>query len=126
MPKTKPKVLLIEDDPDQIDLYSARFSIGGIDLLVAQDGKSGIEKALTDQPDLILLDIVMDDIDGIEVLKMLKSNQETKKIPVIMLSNLTKKELIQKSKQLGAMDFWSKTDVLPAMMVTKIKKILKT
>lgn len=121
----KIKILLIEDDPDQIFLYTAKFTMEGFDLVSAKNGLEGISKATNEKPDLILCDIVMDDMGGIEVLEKLKADKATKKIPIVMLTNLIKKDLMRKSEELGAVGFWAKTDVLPQELVNRVKKILK-
>ncbi len=119
------KVLLIEDDPDQIFLYTTKFKLENIDAVNAPSGAKGIEMAASEQPNLILLDMLMDDMGGIEVLTKLKADAKTKKIPVVMLTNLIKKELIDQAKALGAIDFWPKAEVMPSEIVERVKKILK-
>lgn len=119
------KILLIEDDPDQIFLYSTQFKLENLELLVAQTGKEGLEKIKKEIPDLILLDILLSDINGIEILKKIKEDSTTKKIPVILLTNLIKKELIDKGKKYGALDFWLKTEIMPKEIIKRVKKILK-
>lgn len=120
-----PKILLIEDDPDQVLLYTTQFKLDGLNLLTTLTGREGLIKSETERPDLILLDIVLTDIDGMVVLEKLKENPSTRKIPVILLSNLIKKDLINRGKQLGALDFWAKTEVMPKEIVRRVKKILK-
>ncbi|HLD27998.1 MAG TPA: response regulator [Patescibacteria group bacterium] len=119
------KILLIEDDPDQVELYSAKFQMEGLDIITAGDGRLGLALAAKDRPDLILLDIVMDDMDGLEVLRRLKQDKKTANIPVVLLTNLIKKNLIKESRELGAVGFWSKTEIMPQQIVDRIRKILK-
>lgn len=121
----KAKILLIEDDPDQIFLYTAKFTMEGFDLVSARNGLEGLAKAVSEAPDFILCDIVMDDMGGMEVLEKLKTDKATKKIPIVMLTNLIKKDLMRKAEELGAVGFWAKTDVLPQELVDRTKKILK-
>src|SRR3989339_492151 len=80
------KVLVIDDEPDIGLLLEARISSKGYDVLVAQDGLEGLERAAKEQPALIILDILMPRMDGHQVLKQLKSQPETKNIPVIGLT----------------------------------------
>ena len=122
--KTSQKILLIEDDSDQVYLYTVKFQLEGLNLVTAKNGVEGLEKVRQEKPDLILLDIVMKDMDGMEVLENLKKDATTKDIPVVLLTNLVKKELLGKAKQLGAVDFWSKTEVMPKDAVERIRKIL--
>lgn len=121
--KTK-KVLLIEDDPDQISLYRAVFELAGLKLLTATNGIKGLAAAKENKPDLILCDLVMDTMDGMEVLKRLKADAQTKNIPVVMLTNLNKKSLYLQAENLGALDFWAKTEVMPQEIISRIEKII--
>ena len=122
--KVNKKILLIEDDPDQVFLYLTKFKMEGLKLLTAKNGVEGLAMAKKEKPDIILLDIVMDEMDGMEVLERLKKDNATKNIPVVLLTNLVKKELLEKSKQMGAIGFWSKTEVLPKDAVDRVKAIL--
>ncbi|HQA63726.1 MAG TPA: response regulator [bacterium] len=119
-----PKVLLIEDDPDQISLYRTVFKLAGLKLLEATNGSKGLVAAKKNKPDLILCDLVMDTMDGMEVLKRLKADPETKNIPVVMLTNLNKKSLYLQAETLGALDFWAKTEVMPQEIISRVRKII--
>ena len=72
--KVNKKILLIEDDPDQVFLYLTKFKMEGLKLLTAKNGVEGLAMAKKEKPDIILLDIVMDEMDGMEVLERLKKN----------------------------------------------------
>ena len=121
--KTK-KVLLIEDDPDQVSLYRTAFELAGIELLEAANGIKGLAVAKEERPNLILCDLVMDTMDGMEVLKRLKADAQTKNIPVVMLTNLNKKSLYLQAENLGALDFWAKTEVMPQEIISRVEKII--
>ena len=125
MPKIKSKILLIEDDPDQVFIYQTKFNLEGFNFISAKNGQEGLAAAQTKKPDLILLDMIMAQTNGLEVLQNLKNDSKTKKIPVVLLSNLFKKDLVDKAKNIGALDFWSKTGVLPSELVDRVRKILK-
>lgn len=124
MPTKKSKILFIEDDVDQIFLYQSKFELEGFEFLTARYGRDGLAIAVEKQPDLILLDLVLIKEDGMEVLKKLKENEKTKKMPVIILTNLAKKDLAEKSKELGAIDFIVKAEVTPTDVVSKVKEVL--
>lgn len=119
------KVLLIEDDQDQITIYGVAFEKSGLDFEWVDNGRDGLAQAIGWHPDFILLDIKMEEMDGIEVLKKLKETGETKDIPVIMLTNVFKKDLGRQVKEMGAMDVWEKTRVLPPEVVRRVKAILE-
>ena len=80
------KVLVIDDEPDVVFLMETRLESRGHKMLSANNGKAGIALAKKEQPDLILLDIMMPEMDGFKVLEMLKSDPLTKNIPVIGLT----------------------------------------
>ena len=119
------KILLVEDDPDQIYLYKTRLQMEKFKIVEAHNGKQGIEIAKQEMPDFILLDLVMEDMSGMKVLEALKKDKKTKKIPIVLLTNLIKKALIDQATKLGAVGFWPKTEVLPEEIVCRIKKIIK-
>lgn len=124
MPNNKTKILFIEDDRDQIFLYQTKFELEGFEFLTARYGCEGLIIAVEKQPDLILLDLVLIKEDGMEILKQLKENGKTKKIPVIILTNLAKKDLAEKGKELGAVDFIVKAQTTPSEIVERVRKIL--
>lgn len=121
----KPKILLIEDDPDQRLMYGVKFESEGYTFITANNGPKGLTLAKQEQPDLILLDIVMDEMDGLEVLKRLKSDPATKDVKVLLLSNLVVEEKIDEGKKLGALDFIVKSQVLPSDLVKIVKGYIK-
>lgn len=84
------KILLIDDDPKMLKAFFDKFSREGFEVVTASSGVVGIDLAKKECPDLILLDILMPGIDGIEVLKRLKDSSETQNIPVAMLTVLDK------------------------------------
>lgn len=125
MPTKKNRILFIEDDVDQIFLYQSKFELEGFEFLTARYGRDGLAIAAEKQPDLILLDLVLIKEDGMEVLKQLKENEKTKKITVIILTNLAKKDLAEKGKELGAIGFIIKSQTVPSDIVRIVKEALK-
>lgn len=123
--KNMSKILFIEDDQDQIFLYQTKFELEGFEFIAARHGNEGINLAIEKQPDLILLDLVLIKEDGMEVLKKLKEDKKTSNIPVIILTNLAKKDLAQKGKDLGAVDFVVKSQTVPSDVVRIVKGVLK-
>lgn len=119
------KILLIDDDQAILTVFSTVLKRQGYDVITASDGQSGIDKAKTDKPDMIFLDQVLPDIQGNDVLKMLKEDLETKEIPVAMLSNFGQNELIQKAISGGAVDYIRKYQIEPDYLDTKIKEIAR-
>ncbi len=123
--KTAGRVLmLIEDDPLLINMYQTKFSTEGFQVFTATDGEAGIKLLEAEKPDIILLDIMMPKLDGIEVLRRIKQNPQLKNTPVLMLSNLSEAAKQQEAKTLGAKDFIVKANFTPTQVVDKVKKHL--
>jgi len=118
-------VLIIEDDEFFRELVSKNLSSNGFGVLGAIDGEKGVEKAKESKPDLILLDLLLPNLSGFEVLSALKQNSDTSSIPVIILSNLSSKEDIEKGLKLGASDFLIKSQFASEEIIEKIKSFIK-
>lgn len=118
------KVLMIEDNLDQAYLYQTAFRLQDVDVSVANSGSLGLEIARNDKPAVIILDIIMEGMNGQEVLRRLKNDDTTKKIPVLVLTNLDKEAGESEMKILGAEKYWSKTEVTPAELVVRVKAYL--
>jgi PleD family two-component response regulator len=119
------KVLIVDDDENLSAVFEAALQKDGLETVFALNGKSGIDKAKLEKPDLVLLDQVLPDISGNEVLKTLKADLETQKIPVLMLSNFSQEELVREAINSGAMDYIFKYQIEPQDLVNKVKQALK-
>ncbi len=122
MPK---KILLIEDEDMLRELITKRLTIGGYEIIQSTDGISGLKAAQEQRPDLVLLDIVLPGIDGFEVLEKIKNDASLSRMPVVMLSNLSQKNDIEKALKLGAVDYFIKINFTSEEVLEKIKNILK-
>lgn len=120
----KIKILLVEDDPFLLSMYSTKFEIEGFEVITADDGEKGLKAANQEGADIILLDILMPNMNGFEVLEKLKAQEKTRDIPVILLTNLNQKDEIEKGMVLGAADYMIKAHFMPSEVVAKIKKVL--
>ena len=120
-----PKILIIEDDPLISRMYQSVFKFEHFEVQVARDGESGLKKLKKFTPHLILLDIMMPKMTGIDVLKAIKANPETKNIPVIVLTNLAGQQDAQMALQLGAVKFIIKSSHKPREVVADVKLILE-
>jgi DNA-binding response OmpR family regulator len=116
----KKRILIAEDEKPLSHALELKLSFSGFDITVVNNGDDAVSTASKEDFDLILLDIVMPGKNGFEVLEELK--KIGKKIPVIMLSNLSQQEDIEKAKQLGAVDFFIKSDTPLSDIVTMVKK----
>ena len=118
-------ILFIEDDQDQQRLYGLAFKKAGFRVLQALSGEDGIKIAEKEQPQIIVLDILMNGKDGIGTLGLIKKNKIIPaRTPVVVFTNYTKREVLQKARDLGAADVVIKTDVVPREFVDRIEKIL--
>ncbi|TSC96328.1 MAG: two component transcriptional regulator, winged helix family protein [Parcubacteria group bacterium Athens1014_10] len=128
MPKqNQTKILIIEDDQFLRELCEKKLKKEGFNVLTAIDGKSGLEKIIEEKPDLVLLDIVLPMMDGFEVLKRIRqqNDMEIITIPIIILSNLGQENDLEKAKKLGANDYLIKAQFTTDEITEKIKKNLK-
>ncbi len=117
-------ILLVEDDTFLGEMYATKFTIEGYRVSVATDGAKGLRMAQTELPDIILLDILLPKMDGFQVLEHLKKEEKTKNIPVILLTNLSQKEDVERGLKLGAVDYLIKAHFMPSEVIDKIKKYL--
>ena len=102
------RILVIDDLPENVFMLQDRLEHEGYEVLTAYDGKSGIQKAQTELPDLILLDIMMPDINGIEVWKTLVKDKNTSDIPIILVTAKTGAEDTKEGLDAGAFDYIKK------------------
>lgn len=119
-----PKIMIVEDDPMLVEIYEKKFTDAGLETKVITSGKAVQAEAENWQPDLLLLDIVLPDMDGYEVLESLVKSSTTNKIPVYIFSNLSSKEDMDQAVSLGAKGFLTKSRFTPSQMVEEVKKIL--
>lgn len=122
MAKVKQTILVVEDDPLLLDLYQTKLRQEGYLVVTGTNGQEGFEAAIEHRPRLILLDILMPQVDGYAALKKLKADARTKKIPVVIFSNLSQSWEIEKGLKLGADDFVIKTSLTPAQLAEKVEE----
>ncbi|MFH1776085.1 MAG: response regulator [Candidatus Omnitrophota bacterium] len=101
----KQRVLIIDDEPDIVETVKIRLTISGYAVIAESDSRQGVALAEKENPDLILLDISMPGMDGLQVLDKLKNNPQTKHIPVVMLTCSSQGLDIKRSTDLGAVDY---------------------
>jgi DNA-binding response OmpR family regulator len=118
------KVLIVEDDVFLSNIYNKKFSNEGFEVFTASDGKKAVIIIKQKKPDIILLDIMIPQMDGFEVLEEIKQDPEVKDIPVILLTNINEQDGIKKGYDLGAKDYIIKTFFTPSEVVGKVKKFL--
>jgi len=119
------KILFIEDEATLQKTFGDILGQAGYKMISALDGKIGLRLVKTEKPDLILLDLILPRVHGFEVLKKLKENPETKKTPVIILTNLERMEDVEKAIELGATTYLVKTQYTIEEVIDKVKKALE-
>jgi DNA-binding response OmpR family regulator len=120
----KKKILIVEDDFD-IRIMMQYILRDDYDLVLCEDGRSGIERALTQKPDLILLDIYMAGMSGFEVCKAIRDNPEISSIPIIIVTAGALKEEVTEGYSLGANDYVFKP-FDPEDLIERMEKLLKS
>ena len=121
----KIKILLVEDDPMIVKMYQRKLKMDDFELVIAFNGQEGLDALKTYQPDIVLLDIMMPKMNGLETLKILKQDERYKDIPVVILTNLgDRAEDMQKCKELGAEDYWVKANMSLEEISRRVKEIL--
>lgn len=118
------KILLVEDDSFLIDIYSTKLKESGFSVEVASEGDEAVRRVKEDIFDLVLLDIVMPKLDGWEILRQIKAESKLKELKVIIISNLSQKEEVEKGMNLGAEKYLIKAHYTPSEVVKEIKEVL--
>ncbi len=119
------KVFIVEDETALLYALQAKLKIEGFDTEVADTAFNAVEKIKDFKPDIVLLDILLPRGDGWQILKGLKSDKETKNIPVIILSSLDGSENKKKGIELGAQEYIVKSNYELKYIINRIKKTLK-
>ncbi|NTW26950.1 MAG: response regulator [Candidatus Moranbacteria bacterium] len=118
------KLLIIEDDLVLQKALSEYLIAEGFNVLSAGDGETGVQMALGELPDLILLDIVLPKKDGYTVLTEVRANEATKHVPIVLLTNLGSISDVEKAIELGATTYLVKADYKLEEVMMKVKEIL--
>jgi two-component system alkaline phosphatase synthesis response regulator PhoP len=123
-PSNPKKILVVDDEESVREIYNKELSRSGFNVVLAVDGEEGLLKAGEELPDLILLDVMMPKLSGLDVLKQLKKNELTKKIPVLLLTNLGEETIIKEGFGMGADGYLLKVSYTPAQVVEECRKFL--
>jgi DNA-binding response OmpR family regulator len=119
------KILLVDDDALLVRMYQKKLENDGYEVATADDGDVALTLVGEFKPDLILLDIMMPKVNGLQVLTKLKENKETSNIPVILLTNVgSSDEDVNRGLELGAVAYLVKAGNRPVVVVEKVKEIL--
>lgn len=121
---TKKRILVIDDEPDLVKIIEARLKQADREVLVAHDGQEGLEKARTEKPDLILLDLMLPKLDGYKVCRILKFDKKYKNIPIIILTAKGQENDEKLGREAGA-DAYLTKPYQHEVVFAKITELLK-
>ncbi|MEA3449856.1 MAG: response regulator [Patescibacteria group bacterium] len=108
---SKPKILIVEDELSLVEALNRKFSQAGFEILEANDGEIGLKTALKEKPDVVMLDILMPKMDGIEAMKQIRQDKKWgKRVPIIMLTNVNDSTTVSEAANYQVFDFLIKTD----------------
>ena len=117
-------LLITEDDPLMSRMYQKIFTFEGYEVHMAADGQEGLDKARELKPTIMLLDIMMPKLNGLQVLEKLKADPETRSIPVVMLTNLAGQQDAEAALAKGAIKYIVKSEYEPKKVADMVKEIL--
>ena len=123
-PQTGQSILVIEDDSFLRELLVDKLNAQGYEVRAAVDGTEAHKYLEKELPDIIILDLILPDLNGFDILERITTDERTKKVPVIILSNLDQKEDIDKAMSLGAVDFMIKANFSLTEIIARIKRQL--
>ena len=109
MTEEKKLIYIIEDDQSLLFALETKLKEVGFETVTADDGQQALDKLKTIQPNLILLDIKLPRVSGLEILKSIRENEQTKEIPVIIMSQYDDSDIVAQGLTLGAKDYWAKS-----------------
>ena len=121
MDTRKRKILLVEDDTALASVYRSRLELEGFDVCEANNGEDALSLAVSEHPDLILLDVMMPKISGFDVLDILRNTPETTNIRVIMLTALSQPKDKERAEQLDVDDYLVKSQVVIGDVVERVR-----
>ena len=120
--QTKSKIMIVEDDPILLRMYTEKLSFEGYVVVSAKNGEDALKVAQEQKPDLIILDIMLPRMSGTDFLERFRKEEKNKQIPVIALTNLAEEEERQKAIALGAKEYLVKAMQTPEQVLEKVKK----
>ncbi|TMC45653.1 MAG: response regulator [Chloroflexi bacterium] len=121
----QPRVLMVEDHPDIADLYQLKLQLEGYRVAVAPDGDTGLKLARSLKPDLILLDVHVPQLDGLQVLAALREDETTRDLLVVMCSEDDDPQLIREAQRLNAAAYLVKANLLPSRLSQTVAEVLR-
>lgn len=118
------KIAIIEDDPVISQMYRMKFEADGFEVQLANNGKRGVALVESFTPDIILLDLSMPEMNGVDALEIIRKNKWGRDVPVIILTNLGAEEAPKKLKELDVKSYIVKAELTPRQVVQTVKDTL--
>jgi CheY-like chemotaxis protein len=118
------KVLIVEDDVFLRKMYTKKFQVNGFEIETASNGQEGLQKMSSFSPDIVLMDVMMPKLNGIEAIEKAKADENLKHIPILVLTNLSSAEDADTAVKKGAKAYLIKSEHTPTQIVEKVKKYL--
>jgi CheY-like chemotaxis protein len=118
------RLLLVDDDDALAEMYALQLTASGYHVTTARSGVEALELVVHVAPDLIYLDLGLPGMTGLEVLERLRTAPSTAEVPVVILTNFSEPEMIQRGRELGAQDYLVKVDTSPALLAAAARKWL--
>jgi CheY-like chemotaxis protein len=122
---TQPRILMVEDHPDIADLYQLKLQLEGYRVAVAHDGRAGLDLARSLNPDLMLLDIHLPQLDGLQVLASLREDDATRDLLVVVFTEDDSQQVMQEALRLSAAAVLVKAHSLPSTLSQTVSQVLR-
>lgn len=119
------KILLVEDDNFIREMYQDELQRNGFEVAAYESGEEGVKASQENQFDLVLLDIMLPGINGLEVLKQIKTNPQTKNLKVVILTNLGQETIIKEGFKIGAIGYLIKSSYNPDQIIQEVKRFIE-
>lgn len=120
-----PRILIVEDDSFLLKMYSKKLQVEGYEVETAMDGEEGLQKIKSFLPNLVLMDLMLPKLNGLEAIEKAKADPAIRNIPILVLSNLSVTADTEEAVKKGAVGYLIKSDYTPSQVIDKIKEILK-
>jgi CheY-like chemotaxis protein len=122
---SQPRVLMVEDHPEIAELYQLKLQLDGYRVAVASNGVSGLQMARSLMPDVILLDVHLPQLDGLQLLSALREDEGTRDLSVVVFSDDDSPNLIQEAERLNVAAYLLKAQLLPSRLSRTIGEVLR-
>ena len=124
MNQSRKKICIIDDEPNILEIYSRALSNKGYDIVTAKNGREGLEIIRREKPNLVLVDIMMPEMDGVEMMNVMRQDESMAKIPIIIMSNVSDREIYKKVEKFNTRFYLVKSLFEPKKVVGIVEEVL--